>query len=114
MKLFRFRHNSLQSGVVHSNGFANAADHGNPSFGSTSAESFAQRRAIDRNRQHINRFQDARIHQDYRAPKSSQEPEVEGNHVTQPAPPERPARSPIPRTTGGFREPTSRGFNPFK
>lgn len=114
MGLFQSRFNKPSSAAIHTNGFADAADQGNPSFGATSPETFSQRQHVDRNRQHIERFQNARIHRDYRSmrptPTNIEQLPTEP-HVQAPAKPDLTA---IPRTTGGFREPSSRGFNPFR
>ena len=117
MRLFRSRHTKPSSAVIHSNGFADAADKGNPTFGSTSPETFNQRRAVDHTRRHVNRFQDARVHYDYRTQRLRNQPDLrklekpvaEGTAPLAPV----PDRS-VPRTSAGFREPSSRGFNPFR
>jgi hypothetical protein len=115
MRLFHSRRTKPSSAVIHSNGFADAADKGNPTFGSTSPETFNQRRAVDRTRQHVNRFQDARVHYDYRTQRLQNQPELQTlskPEAASPVPPV-PDRA-APRTTTSFREPSSRGFNPFR
>lgn len=116
MRLFRFKQ-SNQAAAVHTSGFADAADKGAPSFGATSPESFQQRLAVDRNRQHIAKFRHAEIHTDYRKRHTKHNAVVNDHHVehhneaqtAKPAVPSSPARG-----TSGYREPTSRGFNPFR
>jgi hypothetical protein len=66
MSSFRSRFNKPQSAVMHSSAIAGVADNGTPSFGAVSPQSFEQRQAIERNRQHVKSFRDATIHSNYR------------------------------------------------
>lgn len=121
--------NPLKSGKIHSSGVAHAA---NPeTFGATSAESFEQRRQIDKNRQIIKPFSDSAVTRDYReqhkfqvidAPKQTETEATEAQYGqnrqitgsrSEPTKPTRQsfnASSVPPRT---FREPPSRGYNPY-
>lgn len=52
MKISRFV-NNLKSGKLHTSGYARASS---KSFGATSAETFAQRQEVERNRQHVEAY----------------------------------------------------------
>ena len=116
MSLFRSRFDKASSAIMHSNAFADAADTAKPSFGSTSAETFSQRRAVDINRQHVDSFRGARVHNDYRMQeleRRSQDGQDSAATHRDIVPPTRPTGTIASRPANTFREPTSRGFNPF-
>jgi hypothetical protein len=114
MKLFRFGQPKI-SAATHTSAFADAADKGAPSFGAVSPETFEQRKNIDRNRQHIAKFREAEIHRDYRKHRhQTRQVQPEHEHLKVPkTQPIRPTQS-VARPTAGYREPLSRGFNPFR
>jgi hypothetical protein len=66
MSDLRSKFNSIQSGVIHSSGFANVTDGGTANFGTTSTESFTQRLRVERNRQHVRSFGSAGVLHGYR------------------------------------------------
>jgi hypothetical protein len=117
MKLFKFGQPRTPA-ATHTSGFADAADSGAPSFGAVSPESFEQRKHIDSHRQHIAKFREAEIHRDYRKHHlQNRAISPEREHIAKPqTPAAKPAQAaqPIVRPATGYREPQSRGFNPFR
>ncbi|QQS22033.1 hypothetical protein IPM09_00550 [Candidatus Saccharibacteria bacterium] len=62
----RSKFNAVQSGIIHSSGFAKVADGNTASFGASSTETFSQRLHTEHNRQHIQSFGNAGVLHGYR------------------------------------------------
>ena len=110
--------------IFHSNAYARVA-HGD-SLGSTDAQSFQQRLHVHRNRQNVRHYGDSLIGRgDMREVSQMQEdnplrasggdeprrPGVNPRGIGIPQRPGGPSSAPAPRPS--FREPPSRGYNPF-
>lgn len=127
MGLLSSRFNRPDTGIIHSNSIAST---GSNTFGAASPESFAQRKIINHNREHVPHFRSAGVIHSYRHDASSytarNNPYVErdsagsGNPIAHPglnnrshAQPTRmaPPRTATPSTT--YREPPRRNYNPY-
>lgn len=105
MNINRFANNDAGGAIFHSTGYAEIA-HGS-SIGSSSAESFGQRRHINRTRQSVRRYGDSMIAGG--SMREAARPHFEANvprtSARVPLRPTQPRRS--------FTEPPTRGYNPY-
>lgn len=132
------KYNPIESGVMHSSGFANIADGNTASFGAASPETFAQRMHIEHNRQHVQGFRNAGVLHGYRQEaRSSPVGNRQGANISQLSVPQQSLHSGNRTSVGHvdsglsrqsynarnnsrlavptrFHEPTSRHFNPYQ
>jgi hypothetical protein len=125
MKISKFV-NDPNAKPFHSSGYAEVAN--GDAMGSTSSQSFEQRQRIDRNRQAIGRYREsavARVHRnEFHHTSSAGRPVADASAATpqslrqqqnarggslRPA----PGANATPIARPAFREPTSRGYNPY-
>ena len=122
MDIQRFvNHNDPNEKIFHSNAYARVA-HGD-SLGSTDKQTFEQRLHVHRNRQNVRHYGDSLIGRGDMRQTSQMQTEnplrAEGGDSPRPGVnprgigiPKRPGNAPVaPRPT--FREPPSRGYNPY-
>jgi hypothetical protein len=112
MKINKYINNGPKEDIFHSNGMAQVASGGN--LGAASAETFERRTQINRRRSAVRHYGDSLIGRgnmkevarpQMTGPRLSARPSRQAMNAARPIRPAVPSRS--------FREPPSRGFNPF-
>lgn len=105
MDINKFVNPNQDRSLFHTSGYAEVA-HGN-SIGATSAQSFQQRRHLERNRRSVRRYGDSMLAGGHM--RSSARHELTKNPRTSPG--RTSSLNVTPRTQ--FREPGGRGYNPY-
>ena len=96
--------NDLNNASIHTSGFAEAAD---GSFGASSNESFDQRKQLEQNRRLVRGYRDSLVGRAYGERPPARVPARPSLSATNPGRQAQNAASP------SFREPPSRGYNPY-